>query len=196
MTTSTLTARPARRSEIDTVPALCLAAFADEAVTAWVIADPDAPLAAMQDTFTASLVAAVEAEALIVAVTGDDDTAGASIWLDQDGTSPGNPMSTGDDQMTRRLALVRSLTTARHPRVPHVYLAAMAARPQWRGLGAGTAMLRYGLDRARRLGLPAYLEASTPQSRKLYARNGFVDHGPALPLPDGGPVLQPMWHDA
>lgn len=196
MTTSTLTARPARRSEIDTVPALCLAAFADEAVTAWVIAEPDAPLAAMQDAFTASLVAAVEAEALIVAVTGDGDAVGASVWLDQDGASPESLVPAGDDAMPQRAATVRSLTTARHPRVPHVYLSAMAARPQWRGLGAGTAMLRYGLDRARRLGLPVYLEASTPQNRKLYARHGFVDHGPALALPDGGPVLQPMWHDA
>lgn len=57
-------------------------------------------------------------------------------------------------------------------------------------------MLRYGLDRAHRLSLPVYLEASTPQSRKLYARHDFVDQGPPLPLPDSGPVLQPMWHEA
>jgi GNAT superfamily N-acetyltransferase len=70
----------------------------------------------------------------------------------------------------------------------------MAALPRRRGLGAGTAMLRYGLDRARRLGLPVYLEASTPRNRKLYARHGFHDLGDPIHLPDGGPTLQPMWH--
>lgn len=115
MTASTLTARPARTSEVDTVSALCLAAFADEAVTAWVLADPDAPLAAMRETFTASLVAAVEAEALVVAVTAADDAVGASIWLDSDGTSPDNLMPAGDARTSGRTAMVRSLTSARHP---------------------------------------------------------------------------------
>jgi GNAT superfamily N-acetyltransferase len=77
-----------------------------------------------------------------------------------------------------------------------VYLSAMAALPRRRGLGAGTALLRHGLERAQGLGLPVYLEASTPQNRKLYARHGFQDHGEPVPLPDGGPVLQPMWRGA
>lgn len=71
----------------------------------------------------------------------------------------------------------------------------MAALPRRRGLGAGTAMLRYGLVRARALGLPVYLEASTPRNRKLYARHGFQDHGEPVHLPEDGPVLQPMWHE-
>ncbi len=79
--------------------------------------------------------------------------------------------------------------------VPHVYLSAMAILPRRRGLGAGTAMLRHGLDRASGLDLPAYLEASTPRNRRLYARHGFRDRGEPIHLPEGGPVLQPMWHD-
>jgi len=94
----------------------------------------------------------------------------------------------------RASVAVLSATSARHPDVPHVYLSAMAALPRRRGLGAGTAMLRYGLDRARGLGLPVYLETSAPRNRKLYARHGFRDLGDPIYLPDDGPVLQPMWH--
>nr|MDT0657722.1 GNAT family N-acetyltransferase [Micromonospora sp. DSM 115978] len=89
-----------------------------------------------------------------------------------------------------------SATAARHPHVPHVYLSSMGTLPARRGLGPGSAMLRHGLDRARGLGLPVYLEASTSRNHALYARHGFVDLGPPLPLPEGGPVLRPMWYDA
>src|SRR3546814_2511119 len=53
----------------------------------------------------------------------------------------------------------------------------LAALPRRRGLGAGSAMLRHGLDQARELGLPVYLEASTPQNQRLYSRHGFQEHG-------------------
>ncbi|WP_036961497.1 GNAT family N-acetyltransferase, partial [Promicromonospora kroppenstedtii] len=91
------------------------------------------------------------------------------------------------------LAAVLAATSARHPDVPHVYLSAMATLPRRRGLGAGSAMLRTGVAMARDRGLPVYLEASTRQNQQLYARHGFRVHGAALPLPDDGPVLQPMW---
>ncbi|TCB98380.1 N-acetyltransferase [Micromonospora zingiberis] len=196
MTATTLTARPALSSELDTVLALCLEAFADEAVTAWLVPDPGARLAAMREMLGASLAAAVDAEALVVAFTREGEAVAASIWLDRGETPEDIEVPAGDAGLPPRLAAVRSLTAARHPTVPHIYLASMGTVPKRRGLGAGTAMLRYGLDRAHRLGLPVYLEASTPLNRKLYARHGFTDHGAALRLPEGGPLLQPMWHGA
>ena len=41
-------------------------------------------------------------------------------------------------------------------------------------------------------GIPAYLEASGPDSRRLYLRHGYADYGPRIDLP-GGPALYPMW---
>jgi GNAT superfamily N-acetyltransferase len=195
--TARLIVRPVVPSEFSSVLPVCIEAFADEAVSAWVEPEPGLRLSRTRELFATSLRAAVDAEQLVAAFLPGGDPIAASVWIDlDDALSTGAPPATEveDRPATRRLAAVLSATNARHPDVPHVYLSAMAALPRRRGLGAGTAMLRYGLDRARGLGLPVYLEASTPRNRRLYARHGFRDLGDPVHLPDGGPTLQPMWH--
>lgn len=183
-------------SEFDAMLPVCVEAFADEAVSAWVEPEPRRRREHTRELFEPSLRAAVDAGQLVAALLPDGDPVAASVWAALDGAPPDPHLPDDGRPVTRRLATVLSATGARHPDVPHVYLSAMAALPRRRGLGAGTAMLRHGLDHARELGLPVYLEASTPRNRRLYARHGFQDHGRPVHLPDGGPVLQPMWRDA
>ena len=190
-----LTVRPSVPSEFGTVLPVCVEAFADEAVSAWVEPDAERRQEHTRELFEPSLRAAVEAGQLVAAFLGADPVA-ASVWVDLPGAPPDPDLPEDDRQAARRLAAVLSATGAHHPDVPHVYLSAMAALPRRRGLGAGTAILRYGLEHARGLSLPVYLEASTPRNRKLYARHGFEDHGAPIRLPEGGPTLQPMWHGA
>jgi GNAT superfamily N-acetyltransferase len=191
-----VTVRPSVPSEFDDVLPMCVAAFADEAVSAWVEPDPEKRQERIRELFASSLRSAVDAEEIVVAFLPGADPIAASVWADLHGVPPDPELPDDHRPVTRRLAAVLSATGARHPAVPHVYLSSMAALPRRRGLGAGTAILRYGLDRACALGLPVYLEASTPRNRRLYARLGFQDHSEPIHLPDGGPVLQPMWHRA
>lgn len=93
----------------------------------------------------------------------------------------------------QRVAVVEAAAHARHPVEPHLFLSSMATLPAHRGRGAGAAMLAAGLEWARTLDLPVYLEASTSDNRRLYERCGFYDLGETIDLPDGGPSLQPMW---
>lgn len=93
----------------------------------------------------------------------------------------------------QRVEVVEAAAQARHPEEPHLFLSSMATLPAHRGRGAGAAMLAAGLEWARALGLPVYLEASTSDNRRLYERCGFYDLGETIDLPDGGPSLQPMW---
>lgn len=190
-----LIVRPSMPSEFDAVLPVCVEAFADEAVSAWVEPEPGLRQERTRELFTSSLRAAVDAGQLLVAFLPGGEAIAASIWADLPGAPPEPELPDDDRTVSRRLADVLSATSARHPDVPHVYLSAMAALPRRRGLGAGAALLRHGLGRAQDLGLPVYLEASTPRNRRLYARHGFQDHGAPIALPDGGPVLQPMWHD-
>lgn len=199
MSAGSLEVRPAQLSEFDTVLRLSTEAFADEAVLAWVVPDPVARRDHIRDLFAGSLRAAVEAEELIVAVTPEDEAVAVSLWHVVD-TDQSAAMISGSaeapessEPIARRLHAAATATADRHPTEPHVFLSSMATRPEFRGRGAGAAMIRFGIGRARDLNLPIYLEASTPQNQRLYLRNGFTHHGESIVLGEDGPALQPMW---
>lgn len=202
--TTTMTTRTAGIDEVDAVTGLCLAAFADEVVTSWVIPDPTARQEYMRHMFSASLESAITAGSLVLAVAPGCVPVAASIWMTRaDRSDLQQPESTtgadadadatADDQQSRRMAAVEAATADRHPDAAHLHLSSMATLPAHRGQGAGAAMLTAGLARARSLDLPVYLEASTSDNRRLYERAGFRDHGEPIRFADGGPSLQPMW---
>ncbi|WP_314034849.1 GNAT family N-acetyltransferase [Dietzia sp. CH92] len=75
---------------------------------------------------------------------------------------------------------------AYRPTAPHWYLRDIAAHPDAHGTGVGTALLTHRLDLVDRsaTGL-AFLEATTPGSRRLYERFGFEAVGTVATLGDG-----------
>jgi ribosomal protein S18 acetylase RimI-like enzyme len=79
-----------------------------------------------------------------------------------------------------------------HPSEPHWYLEAIGTVPEARGRGVGPSVLTPVLDRCDAAGLPAYLESSNPRNIAFYERHGFVVR-PLFALPDGCPVITPMW---
>jgi len=82
---------------------------------------------------------------------------------------------------------------ASHPHAPgHAYLPFVAVRPQRQGRGIGAALLRHRLAALDAAGTPAYLEASSVRSRRLYERIGFTRLPTRIELPDG-PDMYPMW---
>jgi GNAT superfamily N-acetyltransferase len=80
-----------------------------------------------------------------------------------------------------------------HPAEPHAYLFLIGTRPDRQGAGLGSALLRHVLERCDREGTPAYLEATTAGSRRLYLRHGLAEVG-VIQLPDGPPMWR-MWRD-
>jgi len=92
----------------------------------------------------------------------------------------------------RALVVLESMER-HHPVEPHAYLFLLGARPEWQGRGLGSALLRQVLDRCDRDATPAYLEATSPDNRRLYLRHGFEVTG-EIRLPDG-PSLWPMWRE-
>lgn len=73
--------RTASGSELDSVIALCLEAFTDEAVAAWVVPDPAERGRYLRELFSTSLGAAVTAGALTLAVDDDGAAVAVAIWL-------------------------------------------------------------------------------------------------------------------
>ncbi|WP_063784262.1 GNAT family N-acetyltransferase [Streptomyces sp. SBT349] len=197
--------RPARAEDVDAAAGALGEAAVDEEVSRWVT--PDEEAARRRGTthrpHVARWLEGARRSGELLLVGGEGGTvAGVALW---EFRAAGPPTGDGDDEADAvlaevygeglaRLALVGELVAARHPRsVPHWYLAQMAVVPDQRGRGLGGALLRHHLARADVEGHAAYLEASSPRNQALYARHGFVPAGPAIPLPDGGPILRPMW---
>jgi GNAT superfamily N-acetyltransferase len=64
-----------------------------------------------------------------------------------------------------------------HPSDDHWYLPLTGVDPMAQGRRLGSALLQHALAICDADGLPAYLEATSPRSRNLYARHGFKDVG-------------------
>jgi GNAT superfamily N-acetyltransferase len=114
----------------------------------------------------------------VVSTTAVGD--GAALWM-----PPGAPPPTLIERLVhtgfgfrlgeRRAAAHRltSLLERRHPKESHWYLGALGVEPDHQGQGIGTSLLQEMLVvcDAKRQG--AYLEASRPESARLYGRLGF-----------------------
>ncbi len=60
-----------------------------------------------------------------------------------------------------------------HPNEPHWYLPLIGVDPAHQGRGYGSVLLQHVLAVCDRDGTPAYLESTSPESTRLYARHGF-----------------------
>ncbi|MFE7777798.1 GNAT family N-acetyltransferase [Streptomyces sp. NPDC057445] len=130
-----------------------------------------------------------------------EDGAAAALWLQV----PAGPPEEEDDTPARmreiadpdneRAELVGRLTGAVHPHDrAHEYLVLIAVTPERQGEGLGTALIAPVLERCDRDGVPAYLEASSARSSRLYEQLGFAFTSRTVDLPDG-PHMWPMWRE-
>jgi GNAT superfamily N-acetyltransferase len=131
----------------------------------------------------------------------DDDELGAAIWR-RPGGYP-EPLSVQLRMLPHHLRLFpRSFVRASrsmnklarlHPREPHWYLFAVGVVPEATGRGRGTTLLEPVLERCDAEHLPAYLEASSEDNARLYARLGFERRGEVEVLE--GVRVRPMWRE-
>lgn len=99
------------------------------------------------------------------------------------------------DPDNERVETIARLMAEGHPAGrAHEYLWMIAVAPARQGEGLGAALIRHVLERCDREGLPAYLEASSERSTKLYERLGYSFTDNTIDLPDG-PRMFPMWRE-
>ncbi|MDX3852059.1 GNAT family N-acetyltransferase [Streptomyces sp. AK02-01A] len=130
----------------------------------------------------------------------EDETAMA-LWLqvpegapEEEDDTPARMREVSDPD-NERAELIGRLTGAIHPHDrAHEYLLMIAVSPEHQGRGLGRALIEPVLERCDREGIPAYLEASSERSSRLYERLGFAFTGTTVDLPDG-PHMWPMWRE-
>lgn len=176
-------------------------AFQDDPVSGWVfpgLEDRRAKHPGLMAAFTDIVLAAGRID-----VT--EDGSACALWLSMpadEGHDDHDAVDEGPAQVreavdpdNERIETIGRLTAAVHPTGrAHEYLWMIGVAPGRQGEGLGTALIEAVLDRCDREGLPAYLEASSARSRKLYERLGFEPAGPVLDLPDG-PAMWPLWRE-
>ena len=64
-----------------------------------------------------------------------------------------------------------------HSTFDHWYLPLAGVDPPAQGRGLGSSLINHTLETCDRQGLPAYLEATAPRNRDMYARHGFDEIG-------------------
>jgi GNAT superfamily N-acetyltransferase len=93
------------------------------------------------------------------------------------------------------MAIAANRVQSKHPaRPPHFYLFAIGVEPGQQGRGIGAALLGAVLGRCDAERIPAYLEASSPDNRRLYERHGFRPTEEVTMAPDAPPMWL-MWRE-
>lgn len=188
---------PATEDDVVLVAGLIAAAFHDLAAARWQIPDENLRRAAFPAMFEEYVRHAMENGAVEVTA----DMSGAAVWTAETGVAKPAPQppsgrlaaALGDAAET-----VRTFDLALHEREPvgtrFEKLALLAVRPGCQNQGIGSELLAYHLASLDQRLMPAYLEASNKDSRDLYKRIGFREHGEPIKLP-GGPLMYPLWRE-
>lgn len=131
----------------------------------------------------------------------DDDLLGAAVWhrpgaWPEAAHAPARTLIAYLRIFSTRFGAAGRVATAlarAHPREPHWYLPFIGVVPEAAGSGRGAALLEPALARCDEDRVPAYLEATSEASARLFRRHGFEPRD-ELVLPDGVGV-RPMWRE-
>jgi GNAT superfamily N-acetyltransferase len=160
------------------VSALCHAFF-DDRIYRWLVPN-DAQRRRSAETFYSRFVDACWPHGAVYAAA---QGLGAALWLpphthllpDDEADAFVKELidSAGDDDASERMANLLEVLDDHHPKEACWYLAFMGVEPAAQGRGIGGQLLTAVLTQADRDGIPAYLEASSPENQRLYQRHGF-----------------------
>jgi GNAT superfamily N-acetyltransferase len=179
MVTSTIEAHPASSDERSQVVTALCSAFFDDPIYRWLVPN-DAQRRRSAVVFYSRFADACWPHGgVYVAAQGW----GAALWLppgmqlvadaEADAFSEQLLDTAGDDAARARMAQLFETLGDHHPSDACWYLAFMGVEPAAQGHGIGTSLLAAVLTQADRDAVPAYLEASSPENRRLYERHGF-----------------------
>lgn len=198
---SAATVRSAARADAAAIVATLAAAFDTDPLLAWIIPDPARRAELSPPLFRILLDGHLPLNGVYIACTPSDaGPVAAAVWVPEGA----QPDPAGEEAMTAtfmataaenagRLGTCLAMMAQAHPQEEHAYLFVIGTAPGRQGGGLGSALIRHVTQRLDRAGVAAYLEATSEDNRRLYARHGFADVG-TLRLPDGPPLFR-MWRD-
>lgn len=186
--------------DIDTLSALVALAFERLAPSVWLVPDTHERRRIFPAYFRLFVADAMERG---LVYTTPERTATA-LWFpvaQTGGTSPAGydaALAAAVGPWLDRFRAFDAALAGCHPRgMRHDHLAILAVHPGAQHGGVGSALLAAHHRHLERTepGVPAYLEASDQQTRRIYLARGYADHGDPIRLPHG-PLMHPMLRPA
>ncbi len=180
----------------------CLtAAFQEDPVLSYLFEDEEKRPLMLAAFFANRLASHNETDRLLVP-SGLDARNAAALWeapeKDSENDSSFNAVVAagisllGQDWISDRLVNLRVLGEAK-PKERHWYLSFVGTRPESRGKGLASTLIKSVTNICDQGKIPAYLESSNPDNVSLYESHGFRVTGEAV-IKDG-PKVPLMWRD-
>ena len=157
-------------------------AFFDDPVFRWMLPDADRRQLALPPVFALFTEYIQRRDETYVTAEGG----AAALWVPPGGHAVepdeaeqfGSRLESAAGIDAPRLFEVMELLDEHHPDGSFYFLNLLAVLPERQGQGLGSALLAHTLDRCDREGVPAYLDATSEDNRRLYERHGFEAGAP------------------
>ena len=188
-----ITIRPIKPEETDKIADLISTGYYNDIFFKWVVESDEDRHKIVSDYYKVYLSA--KGRVANVAETSCGEIIGASVWLPHD-TEAGVY-----DDIDRAAGIYapqfRAVADWSHlsepPTGPFYQLVGFVIGAQAKGLGLGVKLLKHNLDMFDGMGIPTYLEASTPYHGKgVYGKFGYQPVGELMFFTDTA-VLYPLW---
>lgn len=158
------TIRPGTAADAGEIGEIFSEAFEDDPVWAAHLPDSSSRRRALAEFYASEVES--EPEHVDVAVDEDGQLLGALIW-----EPPGSREESDSFSPTEAGQAHDRAIDDQRPDEPHWYIHDIATSARARGTGVGTTLIQHRLDHVG--SAPAFLESTTPASRRLYERFGF-----------------------
>lgn len=190
-----MTIRIAGQGDVDHVADLIARSFDHIDVIHYLVPDPGRRLLITRDWYRLYVEHAIGGAGQVL-MTGDG--AAAAVWFDRT-DAPSEPedydkrlADLAGEHLDRFVHLDRQME-ANHPPGPHWHLLFLAVHPDRWSQGLGSALMDHTHDWLDAEGIPAYLEATSEQNRRLYRRHGYADMNPSTIAVSDTARLYRMW---
>lgn len=187
--------RPLKAEEIDEVAAFISEGYYNDIFFKWVVADDSS----RQEIVTGYYKAYLHAKGSVVHIAEKaSQIVGATVWLPHD-VDPAL-YDKIDEAAGRYAPHFRAVADLSHcsepPMAPFYQLVGIVVSPKAQGLGIGGKLLKFQLDKLDKLGIPTYLEASTPYfGGGIYGKFGYQPVGELIVFTKDA-ILYPLWRSA
>ena len=190
-----VTIRLATESDTEAVVEIMNINFKDAEFVAWVAEDPEERSKVFEDYFRLQMKVGLSKGTVNVAECPDLGILGAAIWNPKGsfGEEENEELMRFAGEHAPRFQMLGETLEEHYPPAMYEHLVVISVHPKAHGRGAGGKLISHRLNELDKMGMPAYLEATTRQSaRGAYERAGFQPVGDPIRLPRGVQGF-PMW---